>query len=314
MSTHYDIYIATTCFNAAKTINNTIWSVITQTGGINIRYHIQDAQSTDGTQSLLQEWEEKLHQQNILPSKITFTWKSEKDSGMYNGLCRAFQYLEIPDNAFMGWINADDALWPGALKVLADISKNYPDVDWCMGWPSVFDNQGRHVYIQRNPYYFQSLLREGCADGIHWPFVQQESSFWRKRLYDCAGGLNSHFQLAGDWDLWRRFAQYAPLWHIHRQIGSFWLRPQQKSSSIEDYRHEMDLIVPYAARHSSFKEFCQSSNKLSFSVSRLIQTEDSHWIKNVSYITKKMNFFIKLYPFIPNSYMDLFRSRMYGIQ
>jgi len=99
-------------------------------------------------------------------------------------------------------------------------------------------------------------LAAGLADGIHWPFVQQETTFWRKRLWDQVGGLDMKLKLAGDWDLWVRFAQITSLTHVHRQLGAFYVRPGQQSSNIRAYRSEMDwLATPLdrklALRHKS---------------------------------------------------------------
>ena len=43
------IYMVTPSLNAAETIDDTIWSILSQRGAGNIRYHIQDGGSTDGT-------------------------------------------------------------------------------------------------------------------------------------------------------------------------------------------------------------------------------------------------------------------------
>ena len=46
------IYIVTPCYNAAATLGRTLESIIAQQG-IVLRYHVQDAASTDGSQDIL---------------------------------------------------------------------------------------------------------------------------------------------------------------------------------------------------------------------------------------------------------------------
>ena len=46
------IYIVTPCYNAAATLGRTLESIIAQQG-IVLRYHVQDAASTDGSQDVL---------------------------------------------------------------------------------------------------------------------------------------------------------------------------------------------------------------------------------------------------------------------
>lgn len=50
------IYIVTPCRNAKTTLNETINSIVSQSGNFYIRYHVQDANSTDGSLEILQNW------------------------------------------------------------------------------------------------------------------------------------------------------------------------------------------------------------------------------------------------------------------
>lgn len=68
------ISIVTVSYNAVKTIENTILSVINQTYP-NIEYIIIDGGSTDGTVNLIKKYE----------NKISY-WVSESDKGIYNAM------------------------------------------------------------------------------------------------------------------------------------------------------------------------------------------------------------------------------------
>lgn len=233
------VVMLTPCRNAAATIDEAIWSVASQTGGLHIRYHVQDGASTDGTHVILATWAERLRRlDGDLPSRVEFTWSSTADGGLYDALARSIAGLDMAPETFMGWINADDVLWPGALRAVAEFGRDRPECEWLTGLHTLREADGRVRHIV--PEFFpREVLAAGWADGECWPFMQQESTFWRKRLYDRAGGLDTTLRLAADWDLWRRFARQAELVHLRRQLGAFTVRPGQLSADKGAYRLEV---------------------------------------------------------------------------
>jgi len=129
----FDFYIVTSVLNAVDTIDRTIWSIVSQQGNIHIHYHVQDAGSTDGTLEKLAAWQKRMRNCEVLPAEISFSFVSEPDNGLYDGVHRGFERLNIPDTAFMAYLNGDDMLWPGAVAAIAQVSEDLPDVDWLMG-------------------------------------------------------------------------------------------------------------------------------------------------------------------------------------
>lgn len=244
-----NVVLVTACRNAVETIDATIWSIVSQAGDFYLCYHVQDGASTDGTIAKLEDWEKRLAAMMPgLPNRLKFTWASEPDSGMYEAINRGFARLPAQPNAFMGWLNGDDVLWPGAVDALTRLARDLPEADWVMGWPSWTDISGRFTHIERNPCYPRSILAAGLADGDHWPFLQQETTFWRRRLWDGVGGVRSDMRAAGDWDLWRRFAERTSLLHAHRQLGTFRVRTGQISADAEAYKAELNGLCPHAHR------------------------------------------------------------------
>lgn len=255
------IYLLTPCLNVAATIDRTIWAIVSQQGEGSIRYHVQDGGSTDGTLEILAGWERRIREmRDLLPMRVEFTYASERDAGMYDGICAGFRRMEIPPDALMGWCNADDTLWQGAIACLHEIDRGYPDLEWLMGWPTGFDESGRFQSLNRHPFFPRQILAAGMADGSHWPYLQQESTFWRKRLWDRVGGVDRRLNLAGDWDLWRRFAQSQELVLVDRQLGSFHARAGQKSSDVAGYQGECERIIPTADRLADFDQRVQDSS------------------------------------------------------
>jgi glycosyltransferase involved in cell wall biosynthesis len=251
-------FIVTPVRNAVRTIDATIWSIVSQVGDIRIHYHVQDGQSNDGTLEKLEVWARRLEGiEGNLPARVIFTFGSEPDNGMYDAICKGFARMDIPADAFMSWCNADDALWPGALDAVVRLGNDLPTVDWIMGWQAWFDDNNRFTAIDRNPHFPYAVVAAGLADGIHWQFIQQESTFWRKRLWDKVGGVNPSLRLAGDWDLWYRFASHASLVHAQRQLGAFFVRPGQQSSNLQAYWAEVNRLVPMAVRQNNLRKSSQ---------------------------------------------------------
>src|SRR5882757_890676 len=126
------IVVITPVMNAVAFIDETIRSVISQTGDFSIRYHIQDGGSSDGTVELLRRWERKLQGGNSLGgANVKFSWESERDRGMYQAINKGFAFVE-PEFAStktavvaLTWINSDDILLTNSLKTVFDyFSKN----------------------------------------------------------------------------------------------------------------------------------------------------------------------------------------------
>lgn len=106
------IYLLTPCYNAVQTIERTVKSIVEQQGNFVVHYHVQDGGSTDGTVELLKQWQQSLAQH----PRCRFSFDSCADKGLYDALVKGFTaHGAMPSDSFMGWINADDIVLPGAL-------------------------------------------------------------------------------------------------------------------------------------------------------------------------------------------------------
>ena len=87
------ITIITVSYNAVKTIEDTIVSVLGQTYN-NIEYIIIDGGSTDGTLDIIKKYQDK----------ITY-WVSEPDKGIYDAMNKG---IAKANGELIGIINSDD--------------------------------------------------------------------------------------------------------------------------------------------------------------------------------------------------------------
>ena len=274
------IYLATPCYNAAATLGRTLESIAAQQG-ITLRYHVQDAASTDGSQGILASFAARIAADPVRYGHIEFTWSSERDSGLYDGISRAFGCMDIPADALMGWLNADDTLCNGALALVGAAAADLPQSDWFGGVPRVIGEAGEVLAQGRADFvYPQPLIAAGACDGLHWRNLQQEGTFWRKRLWDKAGGIDARFRLAGDWDLWRRMAQHSAYLQLPCTLAAFHKRDGQLSAG-NAYLDELNSALSRSARRKALLRFIAVLKKTRVNT---MQRVDGHWCLSSSAI------------------------------
>lgn len=242
--------IVTPVFNGARFLNETLMSIVSQAGDFSIRYHVQDAGSIDGTLELLESWRARLSKGFPLDcGGVDFTFASERDSGLYDGVNRGFAHCGDADA--MTWLNADDRFEPGAFSTVATIFRSHPDVEWLTGRPTTIAESGESLYISPVTPFPRKAVAAGIFEGrFATPFIQQEGTFWRPRLWREAGGVDSRFRLAGDFDLWRRFAQRQDLVGVDAILGCFRTRAGQLSTDRTGYYAEIDASLTDADREA----------------------------------------------------------------
>jgi glycosyltransferase involved in cell wall biosynthesis len=239
------IYVVVPMLNAAAYINDSLSSLIFQAGKFFLRLHIQDGGSTDGSIGIAREWKCRLEEGSIpvLCKGVSLTIDSSPDRGLYDAIAKGFEYISYNEYDLMTWLGADDRLFQGALATVTQIFSQNSAISFLTGTPTLIDTDGA-ISHKANPAVFPQLtLRMGMHDNRIFPFVQQEGTFWRPNLYWKVGGVDRKFHLAGDWDLWRRFAKMAELYTIDAHLGAFRQRPNQASANLKSYYGEIDLKI-----------------------------------------------------------------------
>lgn len=215
MSSPPKVSIVTPSFRQSAFIERTVKSVIGQQYP-NLEYIVQDGGSEDGTREILERYAERLT-----------AWESTPDSGQAQAINRGFARAT---GEIMAWLNSDDILLPGALAHVADFFHRHPDVDVVYGHRVLIDESDQEIGRWVLPAHDDGVL--SWAD-----FVPQETLFWRRRIWEKAGGkVDESFQFALDWDLLVRFREAgARFARIPRFLGGFRIHVQQKTSaSISD--------------------------------------------------------------------------------
>ena len=213
------ISVVTVCYNMAEFIEDTIRSVVDQDYP-NLQYIVIDGGSTDGTLDIVNRYRSDI---DVLIS--------EKDDGQYHAIQKG---LSLATGDVQAWLNADDIYFPWTFKTVGALFSQFENVDWIMGLNSYLDEHGQLTAIYSSVHSVpQSFIRNGwCRDHLAG-YLQQESMFWRRRLWQTAGGLDLSYRFAADFRLWTAFANHADLVVVGTPLASFRQRPDQQRSSKE---------------------------------------------------------------------------------
>ena len=197
--------------NQGRYIADCVQSVIDQRYG-RLDYLVKDGGSTDGTTDIVQ---------NFDPGRVRL--ETGNDRGLAHALNEGFALV---DGEIMAYLNGDDFLLPGTLHYVAAFFHEHPEIDVVYGHRVVVDEQGLDVGRWVLPPHSDRVLR--------WDdYVPQETTFWRRRIWDAAGGtFDETFRFAVDWELWLRFLQHgAKFARLPRYLGAFRTHERQKTTT-----------------------------------------------------------------------------------
>ena len=225
------ISVITVSYNAAATIEQTILSVIRQEYP-NIEYIVIDGGSTDGTVDIIRKYEDKIAY-----------WVSEPDAGMYDALAKGFTRAT---GDVCAYINADDFYQPHAFATVCQIFQD-TGCQWLTGINAIYNTQGQIVHAKIPFRYRSAFIQKGFYNGYFLPFIQQESTFWRRSLMQYIDFSQFRkFKLTGDYYLWICFSQHAKLEIVSCILSGFRKRQGQLSEELSAYRRELKHFCPKA--------------------------------------------------------------------
>ena len=210
------ITMVTPSYNQGEYLEECIDSILGQ-GYPNLEYIIMDGGSTDHSPAIIKKYEKYLAYR-----------QSEPDGGQYWAVNEGFKRS---GGEIMGWLNSDDKLHPGSLSIVSTVFKARREIEWIMGRPTGWDESGNLEYcLDPLPVWSRNDFFQRKFGSF---FIQQESTFWRRSLWDRAGGgLDLGLVHAADFELWARFFRFAQLYSVDALLGGFRRHSEQKTASI----------------------------------------------------------------------------------
>ena len=222
------ISIVTPNYNYAGTLELTLTSVLNQHYSL-LEYIVIDGNSSDHSQRILQQYSNQLAY-----------WHSQPDQGQYFAINQGF---EQSSGEIMGWLNSDDIYLPWTLHVVAEIFAQFPEIEWIIGRPTQIQNGVIRNVGALQPYP-QEFIASGLFRGDRLGWIQQESVFWRRSLWEKAGPLRTDLKYAADFELWTRFAEHAELVSVSCILGGFFVRQSNRHrQNLDRYFAELDQVI-----------------------------------------------------------------------
>jgi len=228
------ISIVTPSYNQASFLEATLRSVIDQRYP-NLEYIVMDDGSTDGSVEIIRRHESSLAH-----------WQTAANRGQYKVIIDG---LGRSTGEVMGWLNSDDMHTPWTLRMVGEIFARFPEVEWISSlFPLYWDVEGRLTHCVP----IDGFSKRGFRAGEHLPrdgrfslgFIQQESTFWRRSLWERSGGLDPAGRKAGDFDLWARFYQHAELYGVAIPLAGFRFQPNQFTKvSADAYMADAEQVL-----------------------------------------------------------------------
>lgn len=203
------ISIVTPSYNQGRFLGETIQSILDQNYA-NLEYVIIDGGSNDCSVDIIKAYEKQLHY-----------WTSEKDEGHGHALNKGFSHTT---GEIMAWINSDDKYTPWSFKIVAEIFTQFPNVMWIVGFNSWWNSAGVMTSASRVPKNIYDFLLGNYA------WIQQESVFWRRELWEKAGGyINQDYKLMVDGELWTRFFLHAEFYSVDCILGGYRVHSENRA-------------------------------------------------------------------------------------
>jgi glycosyltransferase involved in cell wall biosynthesis len=202
------VSVVTPSLNQGRFIRKAIESVLSQDYS-HIEHWVIDGGSTDGTIGILREYGDRIR------------WVSEPDRGQAAAVNKGWARAS---GDILGWLNADDAYTPGAVKRAVDYLLRHPDALGVYGKACWIDEEER--VIGTYPTFASACLKTmkgRCG-------VCQPTVFLRRGAVEAAGGLREDLQMVMDYDLWMRLLRGGRLGYLEQDQALSRLHPETKTA------------------------------------------------------------------------------------
>jgi glycosyltransferase involved in cell wall biosynthesis len=230
MENEVKISIITPCYNSAKTIKDTLNSVMAQ-GYSNLEHIIIDGMSIDGTLDIINEYREKA------PYEVCVV--SEKDGGIYDAMNKG---IRMATGELVGIINSDDWYEPDAIeKTLRTYQHQKYEIVY--GMVRIYqDEKISEIQFYSHEFMLQHMI---C----------HPSCFVTKATYDDFGTFNLKYRSSSDYDwMLKRYSEGKTTFSTNYEMIAN-MRVGGMSGSNLGYRETLKLQLEYKQIPKSYYWF-----------------------------------------------------------
>jgi len=182
MNHHAKISVITVCYNASKTIQKTIKSVVNQSYA-NVEYIIVDGESTDGTLAIVDQFSDQI--------AVVI---SEPDNGIYHAMNKG---IDSSSGHYLIFLNADDYFF--CTSTIENIVKRLPS------------NESTQIFYGNTLMYDDksgkgSLWKPKKISGkmLYNSTIPHPSSIFCRSFFENFGHYDDSFHIAGDYEVFVR--------------------------------------------------------------------------------------------------------------
>jgi glycosyltransferase involved in cell wall biosynthesis len=223
MKTFCRISVVVPSFNQAKYLELTLRSILDQNYP-GLELIVIDGGSNDGSVDIIRRYAQHMK-----------FWCSEPDGGQAQGIIKGFSHAT---GEILCFLNSDDLSESGALHEAGKYFSKHPDVDVVYGDALWIDAEGNAIQPKKEIPFNRFIWL------YTYNYIPGMSTFWRRTVYNRAGGLNPSFQLAFDGDLLIRFSDaHAKIRHVARQWSRMRFYPEQKNRRLRAQSDREDMLI-----------------------------------------------------------------------
>ncbi|MGA8739908.1 MAG: glycosyltransferase family 2 protein [Terracidiphilus sp.] len=226
------ISIVTLSLNQRAYLQQAIDSVLSQ-GCRDLEYIVVDPGSTDGSREVIRSY----------GSQIAHTI-FEPDRGAADGLNKGFAHAT---GEVFGFLNADDLLFPGSLRHVANYFQAHSDCDMVMGNGYVIDGSGQKV---RHIIARDFTARRYFYGGTSW---MQQSTFFRREIFLRSSKFNLQNRTCWDGELFVNMASLgAKVGYMNADLSGFRIYAASISGSgknLDAYKKDSRRIFQQTTGH-----------------------------------------------------------------
>ncbi len=224
-------------YNGEEYLSQALDSILTQKDN-DIECIVVNGESTDATMSILDAYQGKL------PLKIF--QKEKKD----NWVVKTNYALSLATGDYVCFLHHDDYWLKDRLKIMKDLSRQFPDVTLFLH-PSYFiDVHGNNVGIWKCPLpsypkiINSNLMLERL---LVQNFISILGPVFKREAALKVGGLDESLWYTADWDFWLKIASCGDALYFPKPLAGFRIHSSSqtivRSSHTQDFQEQLERVA-----------------------------------------------------------------------